>query len=100
MKDYFTAKPVHLDGLCLISAAPKVPLIATYGIDNYVNIINPETDEEQRHELMNSEMFTAMALSPDGSHIFFGNSFLKQLNNHRFSSMISKRKKSKKLDSR
>jgi hypothetical protein len=72
MKDYFSAKPLHLEDRCLISAAPQIPLLATYGVDNLIVTLNPLTQQEQRYELSQQEVHSAMALAPDGSHLLFG----------------------------
>ena len=68
MKDYFTAKVLHLEDKCLISSAPRLPLLATYGVDNIIHTINPTDDSQNTYELSESDSFTSMTLAPDGSH--------------------------------
>lgn len=68
MKDYFSAKNVHLEARCLLSAAPRVPLVATCGVDNQLFTLNPADDTENTYELVDSQEYAAMVLAPDGSH--------------------------------
>ena len=68
MKDYFTAKVLHLEDKSIISSSPRLPLLATYGVDNIIHTINPVNDSQHTYELMGSENYTSMSLAPDGSH--------------------------------
>lgn len=72
MNDFFSANSLHLPDRCLLDAAPKVPLLATYGVDNFIVTIDPSTSSQNQYQLMQEEVYSAMALAPDGSHALFG----------------------------
>lgn len=55
-----------------MDAAPKVPLLATYGVDNLLFTIDPLTETQTQYQLIQEEVYSAMALAPDGSHSLFG----------------------------
>ena len=49
MNNFFSAKSLHLEDHCLVSTAPTVPLIATYGVDSIIHTINPELNTEEQY---------------------------------------------------